>query len=81
MISINHKDKMQFIKDWLSKESLYNFILTPEMHLNKDVYRVINDIWPYFHKEYARHKLRNLTEKNIVCQFLRKLNEKFIFDS
>jgi len=55
--------------------------LTPEMHLNKDVYRVINDLWPYFHKEYARHKLRNLTEKNIVCQFLRKLNEKFIFDS
>jgi len=60
---------MQFIKDGLSKESLYNFLLTPEMHPNKDVHRVINDLWPYFHKEYARYKLRNLTKKTLFVSF------------
>jgi len=32
MISVNRKDKIQFIKDGLSKESLDNFLLTLEMY-------------------------------------------------
>jgi hypothetical protein len=48
---------MQFIKDDLSKESLYNFLLTPEMHPNKDVHRVINDYGPIF--------IRNMLDINL----------------
>jgi hypothetical protein len=53
-------------------KSLDNLLLSLEMHLSGDVHRVIHDLWPYFHEEYARHSLRNLTKKNLVCHFLRK---------
>jgi hypothetical protein len=80
MISVNREDKIQFIKDGLSKGSLYNLLLTLETHLSGDVHRAIHDLWPQFHKEHARHSFGNLTKKDHVCQFLRKLDGKPIPD-
>jgi hypothetical protein len=37
MVSINREDKIQLIKDGLSKESLDNLLLTLEMHPSGDV--------------------------------------------
>jgi hypothetical protein len=80
MISINHKDKRQLIKDVLSKESLDNLLLTLEMHPSGDVHRAIHDLWPHFYKEHDRLSLGNLTKKDHICQFLRKLDGKPIPD-
>jgi hypothetical protein len=44
MISVNREDKIQFIKDGLSKESLDNLLLTLETHPSRDVYRAIHDL-------------------------------------
>jgi len=44
MISINREDKIQFIKDDLSKESLDNLLLTLETHSIKDAHRAIHDL-------------------------------------
>jgi hypothetical protein len=38
MVSVNREDKIQFIKDGLSKGSLDNLLLTLEMHPNRDVH-------------------------------------------
>ena len=80
MISINREDKIQLIKNDLSKEFLDNLLLTLEIHPSGDVHRVIHGLWPHFHKEYARRSLGNLTKKDLVCQFLRKLDGKPIPD-
>jgi hypothetical protein len=80
MISINREDKKQFIKDGLSKESLDNLLLTLETHPSGDVNRAIHDLWPHFHKEHDHLNLGNLTKKDLVCQFLRKLDGKLIPD-
>jgi len=76
MVYVNHEDKIQFIKDDLSKGSLDDLLLTLETHPSGDVHR----LWPQFHKEHARYSLRNLTKKDLVCQFLKKLNRKPIPD-
>jgi hypothetical protein len=44
MIFINHEDKIQFIKDDLSKEFLDNLLVTLETHLSGDVHRAIHDL-------------------------------------
>jgi hypothetical protein len=44
MISINHEDKIQFIKDGLSKMSLDNLLLTLETHPSGDVHHAIHDL-------------------------------------
>jgi hypothetical protein len=80
MVSINREDKIQFIKDGLSKESLDNLLLTLETHSSGDVHHAIHDLWPHFHKEHDRLSLGNLTKEDPVCQFLRKLDEKLIPD-
>jgi len=80
IVFINREDKIQFIKDGLSKESLDNLLLTLETYPSRDVHRVIHDLWPNFHKEHDWHSLGNLTKKDPVCQFLRKLDEKLIPD-
>ncbi|KAL9344760.1 hypothetical protein Peur_062435 [Populus x canadensis] len=80
MVSINREDKIQFIKDGLSKGSLDNLLLTLETHPSGDVHRAIHDLWPQFHKEHDRLSLGNLTKKDPVCQFLRKLDGKPIPD-
>ena len=53
MVSVNREDKIQFIKDGLSKGSLDNLLLTLETYPNGDVHRAIHDLWPYFYKEHA----------------------------
>ena len=50
MVSINREDKIQFIKDGLSKGSLDNLLLTLETHPSGDVHRVIHDLWPQFQR-------------------------------
>jgi hypothetical protein len=72
MVSINREDKIQFIKDGLSKESLDNLLVTLETHPSEDMYRAIHDLWSHFHKEHDRLTLGNLTKKYHVCQFLKK---------
>jgi hypothetical protein len=44
MLSINREDKIQFIKDGLSKESLDNLLVTLETHPSRDVHRAIHDL-------------------------------------
>jgi hypothetical protein len=80
MIFINYEDKIQFIKYGLSKRSLDNLLLTLETHPSRDVHREIYDLWSQFHKEHDQLSLRNLTIKDLVCQFLRKLDGKPIPD-
>jgi len=80
MVSINCVDKIQFIKDGLSKGSLDNVLLTLETHPSGDVHHAIHDLWPQFHKEHAQYSLGNLTKKNPICQFLKKLDGKPIPD-
>jgi len=80
MESVNRENKIQFIKDDLSKGSLDNLLLTLETHPSGDVHRAIHELWPRFHKEHARHSLGNLTKKDPICQFLRKLDGKPIPD-
>ena len=41
MVSVNREDKIQFIKDGLSKGSLDNLLLTLETHLSGDMHRAI----------------------------------------
>jgi hypothetical protein len=62
------------------RESLDNLLLTLKSHHSGDVYSAIHDLWPHFHKEHARLSLGNLTKKDPVCQFLRKLDGKPIPD-
>jgi len=69
MVSVKREDKIQFIKDGLSKGSLDNLLLTLETHPSGDVHHAIHDLWPHFHKEHARHGLGNLTKKDPACQF------------
>ena len=76
MASINRLDKIDFIKDGMSKESLDNILLTLETHPSGDVQRALLDLWPIFQDEHKRYSLGNLTQKDPVCQFLRKLDGK-----
>jgi hypothetical protein len=80
MVSINREDKIQLIKDGLSKESLDNFLLPFETHPSEDVHCAIHDLWLHFYKENDRHSLGNLTKKDHVCQLFRKLDGKLIPD-
>ena len=81
MVSINREDKIQFIKDGLSKESLDDIIQTLETHPSGDVHRVLLDLFDIFNKEKERYRLGNLTLKDPVFQFIRKLDGKQILDS
>ena len=78
--SINREYKIQFIKDGLSKESLDDIRLTLETHPSGEVHRELFDLWHVFLKEHKRYSLGNLTEKDPVCQFIRKLDGKPILD-
>jgi hypothetical protein len=69
MVFVNREDKIQFIKDGLSKESLDNLLLTLETHASGDVHRTIHDFWLQFHKKHDQHSFGNLTKKDLVCQF------------
>lgn len=79
--SINREDKINFIKDGLSRESLDDILMTFETHPSGDVQRELRNLWSKFEKEQVRYSLGNLTKKDPVCQFLRKLDGKHIPDS
>ena len=81
MVSINREDKIQFIKDGLSKESLDDIVQTLETHPSGDVQTILLDLMNLFSKEKERYRLENLTLKDPVCQFIRKLDGKQILDS
>jgi hypothetical protein len=77
--SSNRDDKIEFIKDGLSKENLGNIQLSLETHPSGDVQREILDLWPQFQREWQH--LGNLMLKDPVCQLVRKLDGKHILDS
>ena len=81
MVSANRKDKINFIKDRLSKESLDDILLTLETHSCGAVHRELLRLWNLFRDEQERYSLGNLTLKDPVCQFIRKLDGKLILDS
>ena len=81
MVSINREDKIKCIKDGLRKESLDDVILTLDTHPSGDVHRVLLNLFDLFEREKERYRLGNLTLKDHVCQFLRKLDGNQISDS
>ncbi|TXG60829.1 hypothetical protein EZV62_012192 [Acer yangbiense] len=80
MVSVNREDKIQFIKDGLSKELLDNTFLTLKTHPSGYVHMAIFDLWTQFRKEHVQYSVGNLTLKDPVCQFIRKLDGKPILD-
>ena len=80
-MSKNREDKIQFIKDGPSKESLDNILETFEAHPCGLVQRELLSLWAQFQKEHSCYSLENLTQNNPVCQFIRKLDGKHIPDS
>ncbi|KAF3445880.1 hypothetical protein FNV43_RR11057 [Rhamnella rubrinervis] len=81
MVSINREDKINFIKDGLSKESLDDILLTLETHSCGVVHCELLNLWHLSKDEQHRHSLGNLTLNDPVCQFIRKLDGKHILDS
>ena len=79
--SINRENKIQFIKDGMSKESLDNILLTLETHPCGLVQRELLSLWNQFKDEQQRFSLGNLTQNDPVCQFIRKLDGKHIPNS
>ena len=67
MVSVNQKDKIYFINDGLSKESLNDIIQALETHPNRNVPLVLLDLVKLFNKEKKHYSLRNLTLKYPVC--------------
>ena len=51
MVSVNREDKIQFIRDGLSKESLDDISLTLETHPSGSVNRVIRHLYIEFKKK------------------------------
>lgn len=79
-LSVNHEDKINFIKDDLIRWSLYDMLLTHKTHPNGDVYITIHNLWPHFQREQNKYSLGNLTLKEHVCQFIKKLDGNPILD-
>ena len=80
MVSVNREDKIKFVKDGMSKESLDDILRSLETHPSGYVQREIQNFLKLFQKESAQFSLGNLTLKDLVCQFIRKLDGKPIFD-
>ena len=67
MVSDNREDKIKFIRDGLSKESMDDISSTLETHPSGDVHIAICYLWPKFQKERNKISLGNLTLKDPVC--------------
>ena len=80
MMSDNREDKIKVIKDGLSKESLDDIESTLETHPSGYVHLAIHVLHAKFQKEHSKYSLGNLTLKDPVCQFIRKLDGKHILD-
>ena len=78
MISVNWEDKIRFINDGLSKESLDEIIWALETHPSRVVHRVLLDLVELFNIEKEHYNIRNLTLKDPIYQFIRKLDGKQI---
>ena len=81
MVSANQEDKVKFIKNGLSKESLDDILLTFETRSYGVVHLELLNLWNLFRDKYKRYSLENLTQKDHICQFIRKLDGKLILDS
>ena len=80
MVSVNQEDKIQVIKDGLSKEPLDNIIQALETHLSGDVHIVFLNLLQLFKKEKEHYNIRDMTLKGIVFHFIRKLDSKQILN-
>ena len=81
IVSDNREDKIKFISDGLSKESIDNISSTLEMHPSGYVHIAIHKLHTQFQKERHQLSLGNLTQKDPVCQFIRKLDWKLVSDA
>ena len=81
MVYDNQEEKIKFIRDGLSKESLDNISSTLETHPSGYVHIAIRKLHTQFQKERQQLSLRNLTKKDTVCQFIRKLDGKLVPDT
>ncbi|KAF3455845.1 hypothetical protein FNV43_RR00487 [Rhamnella rubrinervis] len=77
MVSINREDKINFIKDGLSEESLDDILLTLEAHPCGVVHRELLNLWHLFRMNNTTIVL-GIDFKRPVCQFIRKLDGKHI---
>ncbi|KAL6553812.1 hypothetical protein OROMI_019485 [Orobanche minor] len=78
--STNREDKIQFIKNGLNKENFDDIKNSLDTHPSGLVHYGIRYLWDKFQPEYER-RLGNLTLKDPVCQFVRKLDGKLLPDS
>ncbi|KAL6583999.1 hypothetical protein OROMI_003288 [Orobanche minor] len=78
--STNREDKIQFIKDGLNKENLDDIEISLDTHPSGLVHYGIRHLWNKSKPEYEQ-RLGNLTLKDPVCQFVRKLDGKLLPDS
>jgi hypothetical protein len=62
------------------KEYVDNLLMIFRTYPSGNVHWAFHDLWSHFHEEHARCSLENLTIKDPVCQFLRKLDGKPIID-
>ena len=67
MTSINREDKIQFLKDGLSKELLDDIRLTLETHPCGQDQRYLLIYWKLFKEQKECNSLGNLTVKDPVC--------------
>ena len=66
MVLVNQEDKIHFIKDGLSKESLDDIVQIVEMHPSGHVHSVILNLVKLFNKENECYSLGNLMLKGPV---------------
>ena len=64
----------------MSKESFDDILRSLGMHRSKHVQYEIHRLCKLFPNESALFSLGNLTQKDPVCQFIRKLDGKHILD-
>ncbi|KAK9185001.1 hypothetical protein WN943_025354 [Citrus x changshan-huyou] len=68
MVSVNREDKIKFVKDGMSKESLDDILQSLETHPSGYVQREIQNLWKLFQKESAQFSLKNLILKELQLQ-------------
>ena len=76
MVSDNREDKINFIRDELSKESLDDILRTLETHPSGYVHRAILNLHAQFQWEIQQFSTRKLTLNDPVCRFIKKLDER-----
>ncbi|KAK9175016.1 hypothetical protein WN944_027020 [Citrus x changshan-huyou] len=64
MVSVNREDKIKFVKDGMSKESLDDILRSLETHPSGYVQREIQNLWKLFQKESVQFSLGNMTLKD-----------------